>query len=108
MTPGVNAPKLAGAPSVSDSVAATVPPAPPVGATVDVRSASETSKNTLPIASTLTRAPVAATFGHAPVYEPSLGVLATIVVEPAVEGDQADLDVGHVDRRDVGAARRPT
>ena len=28
-TPGVNAPKLAGAPDVSDSVAGTVPPTPP-------------------------------------------------------------------------------
>src|SRR3954454_22550654 len=41
-TPGWNAPKVAGAPSVSDSVAPTVPPTGVAGATCDVRSASET------------------------------------------------------------------
>jgi hypothetical protein len=66
-TPGVNGPKLAGAPSVNASVAGTEPPTGAVGAAIDVISASETSKKTFPTAATLTRAWVPATFGHAPV-----------------------------------------
>ena len=67
---------------VSDSVAGTLPPTGAVGATTDVTSASETSKKTFPTAATLTRALVPATFGHAPVQEPSLGVLSAITVSP--------------------------
>src|SRR5690242_5067474 len=81
-TPGVNGPKFAGAPIVSASVAGTEPPTGRVGATVEVRSASETSKKMFPTAATLTRTWVPATFGHGAVNEPSLGVLSAITVSP--------------------------
>src|SRR5689334_19028062 len=60
-TPGVNAPNEAGAPSVRLSVAGTVPPTGAVGASTSLMSAWLTSKNTLPIASTLIRALAALT-----------------------------------------------
>ena len=66
-------------------MAPTVPPALPVGATTEVRSASETSKKTLPTAAILTRALVPATLGQAPDQEPSLGVLSAITVSPSFE-----------------------
>ena len=65
--PGVNGPKAAGVPSVSDSVAATVPPTPvgrrDDGRDVGVGDVEEHVADGLD----LDRAPAAATFGQAPV-----------------------------------------
>src|SRR3954471_3371122 len=72
--PAVKPPNDAAGPSVSDSVAGTVPPIVPVGGAVSAKSVWLTSKNTLPTASTLTRAFGATTFGMITSAEPSLGV----------------------------------
>src|SRR3954447_7163570 len=80
VTPGVNAPKLPGVPSVSDSVAGTVPPTGCVGAAVMAKSAWLTSKKMLPTASTLMRALSAVTCGKVISCEPSLGVEAARTV----------------------------
>src|SRR3954454_12409912 len=72
--PAVNPPNVAGAPSVSDSVAGTLPPTVPVGGAVSAKSVWLTSKNTLPSASTLTRAFGATTLGMITSAEPSFAV----------------------------------
>ena len=58
---------------------------------VTVKSALETSKKTLPTASTLTRACVVATFGSVTACEPSFGVLAASTIgyvwPPSVESE---------------------
>src|SRR3954465_6437977 len=61
--PAVKPPNDAAGPSVSDSVAGTLPPTVPVGGAVSAKSVWLTSKHTLPSASTLTRAFAATTLG---------------------------------------------
>src|SRR3954452_7197266 len=72
--PAVKPPNDAAGPSVSDSVAGTLPPTVPVGGAVSAKSVWLTSKNTLPTASTFTRAFGATTLGMMTSAEPSFAV----------------------------------
>ena len=67
-------------PSVSESVAGTVPPTVVVGAAAIAKSAWLTSKKTLPTASILKRAFAAVTFGMTNCCEPSFGVESAIMI----------------------------
>ena len=108
-TPGVKAPKAAGVPSATASVGGTVPPTGDAGgATIDT-SACETSKKTLPIASILIRALARGDVREHDARRSVVGRGGREHVRErraAVRG-QADLHVGDVDRRDVGAGHVP-
>src|SRR4051794_22647850 len=91
MRPGVNGPNAAGAPSDSDSVAATVPATGAVGAPAIAKSAGETSKKTFPTASTFRRAFSAVTAGSTTPCEPSFGLASAStygnVAPPSVDSE---------------------